>query len=264
MAVIATDLLVSFVSVHVIRGQLMCQASNPSRRQFIQSAGIAVGMGGIVISSLGQTNGEPVGGAAASREPAEVLERLLAGNKRFMAGQSTNIAKTPADFARHAQGQAPAAAIVSCADSRVPPELIFDQGVGDLFVVRVAGNVISSAGAIVKGSIEFAVAELGVRLIVVLGHSHCGAVAAAIKHLDVKGRLPGSIEGLVDLVRPAVESVKQDARKDLDVVIRANVARCVARAKGADPILSKFVDQGKLQVVGGVYDLSTGKVEMVA
>ena len=116
--------------------------------------------------------------------------------------------RKPEDFAALAEGQAPIAAIIGCADSRVGPEVIFDQGVGDLFVVRVAGNIVSGAGPSVKGSIEFAVAELGVRLIMVLGHSQCGAVKAAIQHIDANDALPGSIGDLISPIRPAVLAAK--------------------------------------------------------
>jgi carbonic anhydrase len=181
-----------------------------------------------------------------------------------VAGTSTRPERTPQDFARDAKGQAPLATIIGCADSRVPPELVFDQNVGELFVVRVAGNVYTGAGPIVKGSVEFSVAELGVRLIMVLGHSQCGAVAAAIAHIDGTDSLPGSIGGLVDLVRPAAIAAKGKPGDKLANVIRANVERCVARVKGTDPILSRLVDKGELKVVGGVYELNTGKVELVA
>lgn len=136
-----------------------------------------------------------------------MLTQLLEGNKRFMRGDLAHPRRKPEDFMPLAEGQAALTAVVCCADSRVAPELIFDQGVGDLFVVRVAGSVINGSGAIVKGSIEYAVAELDVRLIVVLGHSQCGAVKAAIKHIDDKDALPGSIGNLVDLIRPAVAAV---------------------------------------------------------
>src|SRR5207253_6555727 len=106
-----------------------------------------------------------------------------------------------------AAGQSPVAVVVGCADSRVPPEIIFDQGVGDLFIVRVAGNVISGAGASIKGSIEYAVAELGVALVMVLGHSNCGAVKSALQHIDAKDKLPGAIGELVNTIKPAVLKV---------------------------------------------------------
>jgi len=132
-----------------------------------------------------------------SRRPIATRTRCSRSCSReisgFVKGELTHPRRKPDDFMPLAEGQAPLAAVVGCADSRVAPELIFDQGVGDLFVVRIAGNIISGAGASVKGSIEYAVAELGVRLIMVLGHSRCGAVHAAIKHIDAKDALPGSI-----------------------------------------------------------------------
>ena len=156
-----------------------------SRREFVRVSGVAAGM---VTGALASA-AEP----AVERDADSVLAKLLAGNKRFVKGETIAPRRTPADFAKLEDGQAPLAVLVGCADSRVSPELIFDQGVGDLFVVRVAGNIISGAGASVKGSIEYAVAELGVQLVIVLGHSQCGAVKAAIKHIDDKDALPGSI-----------------------------------------------------------------------
>lgn len=241
----------------------MSQKTHSSRREFLRIAGIAAGTGSLAVASIGQA-AEGKKDKAVDRSPDAVLARLIEGNKRFVSGESTRLGRTPQDFATDAKGQAPLAAIVGCADSRVPPELVFDQNVGELFVVRVAGNVVSGAGPIVKGSIEYAVAELGVRLIMVLGHSQCGAVEAAIAHIDGSDSLPGSIGGLVDLVRPAVLAAKGKPGDKLNNVIRANVERCVARVKGTDPILSKLVDKGELKVVGGVYELSTGKVEIVA
>lgn len=192
-----------------------------------------------------------------------VLTQLLEGNKRFVRGEPTHPRRKPEDFVPLAEGQAPLTVVVSCADSRVAPELIFDQGVGDLFVVRVAGNVIAGAGASVKGSIEYAVAELGVRLIIVLGHSRCGAVKAAIKHIDEKDGLPGSIGDLVDLIRPAVAMVKDKRGDILDNAIKANVEQGVNRLKRLEPILADAVKKGTLKVAGAVYDLHSGKVTSV-
>jgi carbonic anhydrase len=193
-----------------------------------------------------------------------VLAKLLEGNKRFMNGQTSLLTrKRPQDFAELADGQAPSAVIVACADSRVAPELIFDQGVGDLFVVRVAGNVVSGAGPIVKGSIEFAVAELGCRLIMVVGHTACGAVKAAIAHIDANDALPGSIGGLVDVIKPAVIEAAGQSGDKLENTIRANVKKCVDKLRGLDPILSKAVNSQGLKVVGAVYDLKSGMVDVI-
>jgi len=141
--------------------------------------------------------------------------------------------------------------------------VIFDLGVGDLFVVRVAGNIVEGAGPLVKGSIEFAVGVLGVRLLMVLGHTQCGAVKAAIEHIEGNDNLPGSIGELIDPIRPIVRSVKGKSGDKLVNVTNANVLAGVKRLETLDPILSKMVKAGDLKVVGGVYDLATGKVNMI-
>jgi carbonic anhydrase len=201
---------------------------------------------------------------APDRDPDAVLARLVAGNKRFMEGKTTRQGRKPEDFAMDAQGQAPAAAILACADSRVAPELIFDQGVGDLFVVRVAGNIVSGTGPVLKASLEFAVAELGVRLIMVLGHSKCGAVKAAITHIEAADELPGSIGELVTLIRPSVVAARGQPGDKLENVTRANVLRCVQTLKNLDPILAKHAKSNELKVIGATYELATGKVEIFA
>ncbi len=227
-----------------------------SRREFIRLSGLAAGAAGFAFSTIGRAADLPTG----DRDADAVLAQLLEGNKRFMTGDLAHPRRKPEDFMPLAEGQAPLTVIVSCADSRVAPELIFDQGMGDLFIVRVAGNVITGAGDSVKGSIEYAVAELDVRLIMVLGHSQCGAVKAAIKHIDAKDTLPGSIGGLVDLIRPAVAAVKNGQGNILDHAIKANVERGVERLKRLEPILAGSVKKGTLKVVGAVYDLHSGKV----
>jgi carbonic anhydrase len=229
-----------------------------SRREFVRLTGLAAGAAGLALPSAAASASQP----AAARDPDAVLARLLAGNKRFVSGQLTHSGRSPADFAALAEGQAPLAIIVGCADSRVAPELVFDQGVGDLFVVRVAGNIVSGAGPTVKGSIEFAVAELGARLIMVLGHTKCGAVQAAIEHIDSNDALPGSIGELIDPIRPAVAAVKGHPGDKLENVTKANVQMGVERLKGLDPILSKFAKTGELKVVGATYELRTGMVKM--
>lgn len=227
-----------------------------SRREFVKFSGLAAGVAGLALPATGQAaDKEPV-----KRDPDSVLARLLEGNERFAKGEAAQPRRKPTDFAALAEGQAPVAVIVSCADSRVAPELIFDEGVGDLFVVRVAGNIISGAGVSVKGSIEYAIAELGVRLILVLGHSQCGAVKAAIQHIDAKDTLPGSIGDLVDTIKPAVDAVKGKTGNALENVIKANVERGVERLKGLQPILAAAVKKDEVKVVGAVYDLRSGKV----
>ena len=235
-----------------------------SRRQFVR---MTAAVGASVFGVLKLVAAEPHAGktksAAARLNGKEALDELMAGNARFAAGRTTSPRRSPADFRALAEGQQPFAAILGCADSRVAPEILFDAGKGDIFVVRVAGNVVSGSGAVVKGSIEYAVAELNVPLIVVLGHTNCGAVKAAKAHLDAKDSLPGAINDLVELIKPAVEQSKDEAGNSLDNAIRKNVLIGVERLKGLEPIVAKAVKDGKLKVVGGVYDLHTGKVTLV-
>jgi len=185
----------------------------------------------------------------------EALKDLMAGNERFVSGKTLNPRQSPADFSKLAVGQAPDAVIVGCADSRVPPEILFDQGVGDLFVIRVAGNVISGAGATVKGSIAYAVVVLGAPLVIVLGHSQCGAVKSALETKEQA--LPDSIRDLVGLVSTGGE-------KDLDRAIVANVRTGVAKLRSLEPNLTRYVETKRLKIVGAVYDLASGKVTLVA
>lgn len=237
----------------------MSSVPDSSRRDFIRLTALSAGVAGLSIASGDSAAAQD----AADRDPKNVLDRLIEGNKRFVDGKLLHPGRTPKDFAPLADGQAPLAVIVGCADSRVAPELVFDQGVGDLFVVRVAGNIVSGAGASVKGSIEFAVGVLGARLIMVLGHTKCGAVQAAIDHIDSNDALPGSIGDMIDPIRPAVLSVKGRPGDKLTNVTKANVLKGVERLKQLDPILSKLAKSGELKVVGGVYDLRTGLIEMV-
>jgi carbonic anhydrase len=146
----------------------------------------------------------------------------------------------------------------------VPPELVFDQGVGDLFVIRVAGNVVGPAGFKVQGSVEYAVAELGAALVFVLGHANCGAVKAAIAHAGDGAPLPGSIGPLIDALRPAVRQARGQPGDLLANAIRANVAIGVERLRTLAPIVAPAVVQRTVAVVGGVYDLATGRVDVTA
>jgi carbonic anhydrase len=193
----------------------------------------------------------------------EALHQLLEGNARFVKGQPASPRRSPEDFRSLAEAQYPEAVIVSCSDSRVALEILFDVGVGDIFVVRVAGNVVSGPGVSVKGSIEYAVAELNVPLIMVLGHSGCGAVQAAMKHIDAKDSLPGAINGLVELIKPAVAQSKGAPGDPLENAIRKNVEIGVEQIEQLQPILAPRIKAGKLKVVGAVYDLRTGVVTLL-
>lgn len=193
----------------------------------------------------------------------QVIEKLLAGNERYVTGNPKNARRSPADFQNVADAQFPMAVIVACADSRVAPELLFDMGVGDLFVVRAAGNVVDGTGVTIKGSIEYAIAELNVPLVIVLGHSNCGAVEAAITHIEDNDPLPGAIDGLVKLIEPAVKESRNQSGNDLANATRANVRIGVEKLKGLQPILAPRVKAGSVKIIGGVYDLHTGKVDLL-
>lgn len=187
--------------------------------------------------------------------PEESLARLKEGNKRFVTGKSS---KPRQDFSRIkevSEGQYPFATIVGCSDSRVPNEIIFDQGLGDLFIVRTAGQVSSYAS---WGSIEFAEEILGTKLIVVLGHTKCGAVNAAVSLPEV----PGHIITLINAIKPAVEKAKKKEPSSLlDAAIRENIAMQVEQLKGLEPVLAKRVREGSIKIIGALYDLNSGEIE---
>jgi len=240
----------------------MKNLSRVSRREFATLA--AAGLSLATAKRLLALAQKEVSGKPRSLPSAdESLHELLDGNERFVKGQPTGPRRSPEDFRGLAEAQYPEAVIITCADSRVAPEILFDVGVGDIFVVRVAGNVVSRAGVTVKGSIEYAVAELNVPLIVVLGHSGCGAVKAAMTHIDARDSLPGAINGLVELIKPAVAESKGAPGDALENAIRKNVEIGVNRLKELQPILAPRVKDGKLKVVGAVYDLRTGAVTLV-
>jgi len=237
----------------------MRSAFHPSRREFTKCVGLAAGAAGLGLAAIGQAAPAP-----AAHDADTVLAHLLEGNKRFVRGETSLLnRRRPSDFAALAEGQTPVAVIYTCADSRVPPELIFDQGIGDLFVIRVAGNVVDGSGPVTKGSVEYAVAELNVKLILVLGHGKCGAVDAAIQHLGANDRLPGAIDPLIRLIEPAVKDAADTPGDRLENTIKANIRNGVETLKGLPPILSKQAESGDLKVVGAVYNLATGAIEMV-
>ena len=192
--------------------------------------------------------------------PDAALNRLLEGNARYVSNQLRE-RDFSAGRAARAQGQAPFAAVLGCADSRVAPELAFDQGPGDLFVVRVAGNFMTPDGL---GSLEYGAAVLGTKLIMVLGHTSCGAVDATVVALQKGNDLPGHIADLVRAMKPGIEPALKHPGDDLrQRAVVANVRANVQRLQEAKPILADMVKAGKLRVVGAVYDLPTGKVALV-
>ena len=191
----------------------------------------------------------------------EAMKKLMNDNKLYVAGKSRHPHQTLGHRVEVAKGQNPFAVILGCSDSRVPPEILFDQGLGDLFVVLVAGNVVDNA---VQGSIEYAVEELSVPLVMVLGHERCGAVKAAVEVVEKGGQLPGQIETIIDTIKPAVEKVKGKAGNLLENAINANVLMVVEKLKASEPIIAKFVEEGKLKIVGANYELNSGIVKIVA
>jgi len=184
---------------------------------------------------------------------AAVLRELKAGNDHHAAKRYQHPHQTAARQSELAATQHPHAIILSCADSRVAPEIILDQGLGDLFDVRVAGNV---AGDIEVASIEYAAAHLHTPLLVVMGHQKCGAVTAAADSGEAEGHLPS----LLALIRPAVERAKTQPGDLIDNAVRLNVENVVRQVRGSTPVLAGLVDRGALTVVGAVYSLDTGKV----
>ncbi len=186
----------------------------------------------------------------------EALQRLRDGNRRFVAGASSiDDALSAARRAELVDGQKPFAVILACSDSRVPVELVFDQGLGDLFVIRVAGNIVAPSQV---GSVEFAAANLGAKLVVVLGHSNCGAVDATLKELaqEEATRSP-NLRSIVDRIRPAVEALDNPSLQDAVV---ANVRRSVDRLCHGSTILEDLVGSGELTIVGAEYTLESGVV----
>jgi len=187
----------------------------------------------------------------------QALQRLLEGNRRYVANQPI-LDESPRRRSEVAQGQKPFAIIFGCVDSRVPPELIFDQGLGELFVIRTAGEVLDRAAL---GSLEFGVEELHIPLLVVLGHERCGAVKAAIEVLGWHGKAEADIEYLVQALVPAVEQGKRLGGDHWEQAGRAQVALQVDQLKRS-PILATAVEEGTLKVVGAWYGLETGLVQI--
>ncbi len=182
-----------------------------------------------------------------------VLTELKAGNSHHIAKKYEHPHQTAARQHALASSQTPHCAILACADSRVPPEIIFDQGIGDLFVVRVAGNVATDTEI---GSLEYGAEHLHIPLLVVLGHESCGAVIAAMQG----GEAAGHIAALVSLIKPAVDQSRGMPGDPLANAVRTNVQIVVQQLRSSTPILSALVAQGKLKIVGAVYSLTTGEV----
>lgn len=192
---------------------------------------------------------------------SEALAQLKAGNHRFVQdSEDRGAAASPARVKDLTQGQEPFAIILGCADSRVPAEIVFDQGLGDLFVIRVAGNIVEPS---LIGSVEYAAQFLGTPLVVVLGHSSCGAIAATLGDIDEPNAdLSPNLRAIVDRIRPAVEAVSEtDADARSARAVRANVSASVQQLSQGSEVLKKLIQENNLLVVGAEYSLETGKVD---
>ncbi|RAI37657.1 carbonic anhydrase [Rhodoplanes roseus] len=231
-----------------------------SRRTLLAAGAGSALMGGFAATGIASAFAQDAAARPNAIGPDEALKRLVDGNARY-AGDTMQNRDFSAGRAARAGAQYPIAGLVSCADSRVAPEYAFDQGPGELFVVRLAGNFVDDHGL---ASLEYGVAVLGLPLIMVLGHSNCGAVAATMKVLKEKTKLPGHMPLLIEAIKPAIDlAQKSKAENPLDAAIAENVRYNVRRLTEAKPIVAKAVADGKVKVVGGVYDIATGKVAMV-
>lgn len=193
-------------------------------------------------------------------DSTSALRALLEGNARYVEAKLTHPDQTAARRAELVGEQHPFAVIFGCSDSRVPAEIVFDQGLGDLFVVRVAGPVLDDA---VLGSLEFAALELRVPLILVLGHERCGAVTAALDVVEKGTTPPGHISHLVDAISPAVKRVRGRPGDALDNAVRANIELVVEKLRASRQVLAAQVSSGKLRIVGARYNLNSGRVDVI-
>jgi carbonic anhydrase len=195
-----------------------------------------------------------------AKTPERVLQSLMEGNRRFVEGRSERPRSDPGRRMELTGGQIPVAAILGCADSRVPPELVFDQGLGDLFVLRGAGHVADDTNL---GSLEYAVVRLGVRLILVLGHEDCGAVQGALATADSVDAPEGYLAAVLQAIVPAVAAPNLPPEARVNATIREHARRTADRVRYAAPVLSARAASGELRVVAAVYRLSDGRVELL-
>jgi len=186
----------------------------------------------------------------------EAIQKLIEGNKRFINLKLIHPNQNSSRCAEVLQGQKPFAVIVGCSDSRIPPEIIFDQGIGDLFIIRTAGNIVDD---IAIGSIEYAVDHLGVQLVVVMGHGKCGAVTATVQG----GEARGCISCILNNITPAVEKAKKQSGDLINNAIRNNIDIVVKKLASSKPILSESIDKGKLKIIGAYYNIESRAVEIV-
>lgn len=200
---------------------------------------------------------------AASEKSSEItadqaLQKLMDGNARFVSGNAIHPDQSAERRAEVVSGQHPFAILVGCSDSRVPPEIVFDQGIGDIFVIRSAGEVMDNA---TLASIEYGAEHLGVPLVVVMGHDGCGAVKATVE----EGEAPGHLASLVQAIQPAVDKARAEAseKEVLNSSIDINTENIVKQLENSEPILFTLVEEGNLTIVGARYHLDNGEVEIL-
>ncbi|MEH2447823.1 MAG: carbonic anhydrase [Nostoc sp.] len=229
---------------------------NLSRRSLFKFGAGAIGTG-VLTAGLGSNL------LAAEKKPVEeditpdkALQELLDGNDRFANRKRRNPDQSYSRLVEVAKGQKPFASILGCADSRVPSEIVFDQGLGDLFVCRIAGNIATTQQI---GSLEFGSLVLGTKVIMVVGHERCGAVQAAIKGAPV----PGNIGSLLEAIKPSVESSKGKSGDMVENVCKANILAQIKKLQSSS-VLSELIKAEKLKIVGGYYDLDTGEISIVS
>ncbi|BCB78260.1 carbonic anhydrase [Phytohabitans flavus] len=227
----------------------------PRRSLLAAATGVAVGAAGLAGPAHAAHPAEP-----APDTPQKALDRLLAGNRRFRSGHAIHPNQTLRRLQEVAAGQHPFAITLGCADSRVPPELLFDQGLGDIFDNRVAGNIVDD---LLLGSVEFAVEEFAPPLLMVLGHERCGAITATIEALESGGAAPGHIGAIVDALTPIIEPLLESEGDRVENGVQANVRAQVQQLLTTSHIIAERVAAGTLAVVGARFDLDTGRVTLV-
>lgn len=232
----------------------VCDEQKSNRRGFLTLA--ASGAVGLALTSVPAW---AAGGATTTMTADGALSKLKAGNQKYVTGPELCAAQLSSQRDHVAKGQAPWATIVSCADSRVPPELLFGGlGLGELFVARNAGNMVDTA---TMGTIEYGSAVLGVPLIIVLGHERCGAVAAACEVVEKKTKFPASIGPMVDAIVPAAKAVVGKPGDFVDNAVRESAMRTAQKIATKSSIVADLIKKGKVKVIAGRYDLDDGKVE---
>ncbi len=236
-----------------------------TRRSAVFAVGAIAAAPALAAAQSGRRTAAPPYATAPTRDgksaldPDQALELLKQGNRDFLANRPYLADTGNVRRLELAKGQAPFVAYVSCSDSRVPPEVLFGRGLGEMFIVRNAGNTVDT---VALGSIEFAVGVLGVPLVVVMGHEACGAVKAAIDVVESNAIFPGSIGTMIEPIIPAVLAARGRSGDKVEQAIRANVSRQVERLRAAaEPILLDPQRQGRVKVVGAYYDLDTGRVD---